>query len=116
MEDAAAPIDLVEKDGQEVVEAAGRKRIRYLERALRKDVHVLVEEAVAAHPVTGEAGHVVGDLESRVTIDSRRFPPGRLAGHVVGHLVLEEDVGAAVAVPDHLVLLEAVSYTHLTLP
>jgi len=70
-----------------------------------KDVHALVEEAVAAHTVSAEAGHSAGNLEGRPAVDTWSLPPRRLAGRVVGHLVLEEDVRAAIAVPDHLVLL-----------
>src|SRR5258708_35321789 len=69
------------------------------------DVHALVEEAVAAHTVSAEAGRSAGNLEGCPAIDARSLHPRRLAGRVVGHLVLEEDVRAAIPVPDHLVLL-----------
>ena len=86
---------------------APRRQVRgHLERVRREDVHALVEEAVAAHAVAAEALHAVGDLERSPAVDARRFHPRRLARRVVRHLVLEEDVGAAVSVPDHLVLLE----------
>src|ERR1700704_3287071 len=69
------------------------------------DVHALVEEAVAAHTVSAEAGRSAGNLEGRPAVDTRSLHPRLLAGWVVGHLVLEEDVRAAIPVPDHLVLL-----------
>src|ERR1700674_527482 len=106
VEDAATSIDLVEKDRQEVMQAACRKLAWHLERTLRVDIHVLVEEAIAAHAVTREARHAFRNLESRVAVNSRRLHPGGLGRYVIGHLVLKENVGAAVAVPDHLVLLE----------
>src|SRR5260370_13877420 len=72
----------------------------------RVDVRPLVEEAVAAHSVSGEAGYVVRDFEGRVPVDARRFHPGCLAGHVIRHLVLEEDICPAVPVPEDFELLE----------
>src|SRR3984957_8787733 len=63
------------------------------------------EEAVAAQAVPGEAGHPGSDQEGRIAVRRRAGHPGRLAGRIVRHLVLEEDVLAALAVPDHLVLL-----------
>src|SRR5205809_4580775 len=69
------------------------------------DFHALVEEAVAAHTISTEAGHTAGNLEGRPAVDPWSLHPCRLAGWVVGHLVLEEDVRAAIPVPDHLVLL-----------
>jgi len=69
------------------------------------DVHAPVEEAVAAHTVSAESGYSVGNLEGRPAVDTGSLHPRRLAGRVVGHLVLEEDVRAAIPVPDHLVLL-----------
>src|SRR5207237_9938636 len=65
----------------------------------------LVEEAVASHAEPLEAGHTGRDLEGREAIDAWRLPPNRLARHVVGQFVLEENVRPAVPVPDHVVLL-----------
>ena len=95
----------VEEDRQQVVQAARRQRRRHLERVGGEDVHALVEEAVAAHPVPVEARHRVGDLERGVAVDAGSLRPRGLARRVVRHLVLEEDDPAAVAVPDHLGLL-----------
>ena len=69
------------------------------------DVDALVEETVAAHTVPAEAGHSVGNLKSRPTVNPGSLHPSRLTWRVVGHLVLEEDVGPAISVPDHLVFL-----------
>src|SRR6202020_2471814 len=52
-----------------------------------------------------ERGDAVGDVERRVAVLGRAGHPGGLARHVVGVLVLVEDDGAALAVPDGLVLL-----------
>src|ERR1700758_5065394 len=69
------------------------------------NVYALIEEAVAAHTVPAEAADSAGNFEGCPTIDTGSLHPRRLAGRVVGHLVLEENVGAAIPVPDHLVLL-----------
>src|SRR5438309_2750840 len=106
MQDAALAVDYVEEDREQVVQAAGGKRIGDLESALREYVLSLVEEAVAAHSVTMEARHAGSDLECSVPVDARRLHPRVLVRHVIGHLVLEENVGSTVAVPDHLVFLE----------
>ncbi len=83
---------------------AGR-RARSLE-GLRGDYRqTLVEEAVAAEPVTGEAADIVRDRERRVAISAGVRHPGGLARRVVRHLILEENVRAALAAPDHLRLL-----------
>src|SRR5947199_235794 len=74
-------------------------------RVLGVDVHALVEEAVATHTISVEAGHIAGNLEGCPTVNAGSLHPCRLAGRVVGHLILEEDVCAAIPVPDHLVLL-----------
>jgi len=71
----------------------------------REDVYAVVEEAVAPYSVPGEARHAVSNLEGRPAIDTRLFHPRRLAWWVVRHLVLEEQVRAAISVPDRLVLL-----------
>src|SRR5207237_8595926 len=89
----------------QIVEARLREGVWNLKRALGEDVHALVEEAIAAHTVSAEAGHSVGNLEGCPAVDTGSLHPRRLAGRVVGHLVLEEDVRAAIPVPDHLVLL-----------
>ena len=52
-----------------------------------------------------EAPHAVGDLEGGPAVDTWGSRPRRLARRVAGHLVLEEDHPAAIAVPDRLVLL-----------
>ena len=105
MQDAAGSVGGVEEDGQKVIEAGSRQAIWDFEGMRRKDVHALVEEAVATHAIPGEAGHLSAHLERRPAVDARCLHPRRLAGWVVGHLVLEEDVGAVIPVPDHLVLL-----------
>ena len=69
------------------------------------DVHSLVEKAITAHTVSAEAGHSVGKLEGRPAVDTRSFHPRGLTGRIIGHLVLEEDVRAAITLPDHFVLL-----------
>src|SRR5215831_15680984 len=76
-----------------------------LKRVRSIDVHALVEEAVASHAVSTEAGHSIGNLEGCPAVNTGSLHPRRLAGRVVGHLVLEEDVCATIPVPDHLVLL-----------
>src|SRR6202044_1102965 len=76
------------------------------ERAAGHDRNAAVEEAVAAHPVPLEGGCPSGDQEGRITLRPRAGPPGGLARRVIGHLVLEENVGPGCPVPDHLVLLE----------
>ena len=69
------------------------------------NVYALIKEAVAPHPVSGETSHAAGKLERGPAVDTRRLHPCRLAWRIIGHLVLEEDVGATIPVPDHLVLL-----------
>src|SRR5207248_343065 len=95
----------VEEDREQIVEARLREGVWNLKRALGEDVHALVEEAIAAHTVSAEAGHSAGNLEGCPAVNTGSLHPRRLAGRVVRHLVLEEDVRATVAVPDHLVLL-----------
>src|SRR5260370_25993517 len=86
---------------------APRRKLRgNLDRVRCKYVDALVEERVNAHSVSAEARDVVGDLEGGPAVDARSLHPRCLARHVVRHLVLEEDVGAAIAVPDHVELLE----------
>src|ERR1700691_2055837 len=63
------------------------------------------EHDVAAHSVALERPDVRRDQEGRVAVLAGRLHPVRLGGRVVGQLVLEEDIGAALAAPDHLVLL-----------
>ena len=70
-----------------------------LKRVRGVDVYALVEEAVAAHTISSEAGHGVSDLEGCPAVHTRSLHPGRLARRVVGHLVLEEDIRAPVAFP-----------------
>src|SRR5438105_13760806 len=71
-----------------------------------EDLDALIEEAVAAHAIPAEAGHLAGNLEGGPAVDAGSLHPRRLAGRLVGHYVLEEDNCAVIAVPDHLVLLE----------
>src|SRR6266851_9664576 len=97
----------VKEDRQQVVQAPCGEACRHFERMRRVDIQPLVEEAVAAHSVSGEARDVVTNLECRVTVDSRRLHPGGLPGNVVWKLVLEEDVGPALAIPVHVELLTA---------
>ena len=94
-----------EEDCQQIVKTSRREGDGNLKRVRGVDVHALVEKAVAAHSVSAEAGYIAGNLEGRPAVDTRSLHPRRLAGRVVGHLVLEEDVRAAIPVPDHLVLL-----------
>ena len=94
-----------QEDGQQVVEASRRQSGRNLKRVCGVDIDALIEEAVAAHPVSAEAGHIVGYLEGSPAVDTWSLHPSRLARWIVGHLVLKEDGRAGVAVPDDLVLL-----------
>ncbi|HEX6478528.1 MAG TPA: hypothetical protein VF043_06770, partial [Ktedonobacteraceae bacterium] len=104
VQDATKP-GLREEDCQQIVETSRREGGGHLKRVLGVDVHALVEEAVAAHTVSVEAGHTVGNLEGCPTVNAGSLHPCRLAGRVVGHLILEEDVCTAIPVPGHLVLL-----------
>src|SRR5579859_6364014 len=104
MLDAAEP-GCGEKDREQVMQASRREGGRNLKCVCRVDVHPLIEEAVAAHTVPTEAAHIVRYFEGGPAIDAGSLHPCRLARRVVGHLVLEEDVGAAISSPDHLVLL-----------
>ena len=92
------------------MQAARRQRGRHLECMRGEDVRAavvgLVEEAVAPHAVTAERRDAIRDLEGGIAVDAWGLHPGRLGRRVVGHLVLEEDVSPAVAVPDHVELLE----------
>src|SRR5581483_9777026 len=65
----------------------------------------LVEEAVAAHTISVEAGYTAGNLEGSPAINAGSLHPGRLGRRVVGHLILEEDVCAAISIPDYFILL-----------
>src|SRR5579859_4458913 len=94
-----------EENGQQIVQASRWQGSGNLKGVRGKDAYALVEEAVAAHPISAEAGYRAGNLEGRPAIDAGRLHPGRLAGWVVGHLILEEDVRATVPIPDHFVLL-----------
>lgn len=62
MQDAPGP-GCGEEDGQQIVEASRREGGRNFKRILRVDGHTLVEEAVAAHSVSVEAGYIVRNLE-----------------------------------------------------
>src|ERR1700745_1129152 len=81
------------------------ERGRPLKCGCGKKFRALVEEAVAPHAISAEAGHSVGNLEGRPTVDPGSLHPRGLAWWIVGHLVLKEDVRSAVPIPDHLVLL-----------
>src|ERR1700732_3736923 len=87
------------------MEACRRERGGDLKRRRGEDVHAPGEEAVAAHTESAETAHRIGNLEGRPAIDTRSLHPRRLTRRVVRHLVLEEDVCAAVTVPDDLELL-----------
>ncbi len=104
VQDATKP-GLGEEDREQIFETSRREGAGNFKRVFGVDVHALVEEAVATHTISVEAGHIAGNLEGRPTVDTRSLHPCRLAGRVVGHLILEEDVCAAIPVPDHLVLL-----------
>src|SRR5207248_11773039 len=95
----------IEEDGEQIMEAGLRKRDGDFKRVCCEYVHALVEEAVAAHTVSAEAAYSVRNLEGRPAIDTGSLHPRCLAGRVVGHLVLEEDVRAAIPVPDDLIFL-----------
>src|SRR5437879_11362070 len=71
-----------------------------------EDIQPLVEERVTSHAIAVETRDGRSDFEGRVAVDARGLTPCGLARYVIWHLVLEEDVGAAVAVPDHVELLE----------
>src|SRR5882762_3196166 len=64
-------------DGQQVVEASRRKGGRNLKRVRGVDVHALIEEALASHPVAAEAGHIVVYLEGGPAVDARSLHPSR---------------------------------------
>ena len=93
------------KDREQIIQARRREGDGDLKRVRGVDVYALVEEAVAAHTISFEAGHGIGDLEGCPAVDTRSLRPLRLARRVVGHLVLEEDFRAPIAVPHHLVFL-----------
>src|ERR1700678_745108 len=94
----------VQEHSEQVMELNARS-IGCLERHRVLDRHALVEVAVAAHSVALERGDAVGDVEGRIAVLGRTRHPGRLARHLVGVLVLEEDHLSALAVPDDLVPL-----------
>src|SRR5215467_1959995 len=104
VQDATFPMSSIEEDREQIVETSRRQGGGDLKRVFGVDGHALVEEAVAAHPVSAEAGHSAGNLEGRPAVDTGSLHPRRMAGWVIGHLVLEEDVRAAIPVPDDLVL------------
>src|SRR5581483_7766786 len=94
-----------EEDREQIMQAPCRQGSGNLKRICGEDVHAVVEEAVTAQTEAAEALYAVSNLEGRPAVNAWSLHPRRLAGWVVGHLVLEEDVRAAVAVPDHLELL-----------
>src|SRR5713101_951568 len=100
IQNAALSMRLVEEEREDVVQAPDGKGCRHLESVGGEDVDALVEERVGAHSISMEARDAISNFEGCVSIDSRCLHPGRLARNVVRHLVLEEDVGAPVAVPD----------------
>ena len=104
VQDAAEPCR-TKKDREQIIQARMWEGDWDLKRVRGVDVYALVEEAVAAHTISSEAGHGVGDLEGCPAVDTRSLRPRRLARRVVGHLVLEEDFRPPIAVPNHLVFL-----------
>src|SRR6266542_1793913 len=93
-----------DRQSQDVVQPdAGRHG--HLEGVARVDRGIHVEEAVTAQAPRLVRPDGVGDLVGRVSQGAVRLPPGGLARRVVGHLVLEHDRLAVLAVPDDLVLL-----------
>src|SRR5258708_11706238 len=105
VQDATCAVRGVEEDRQQIVETSRREGGGNLKRVRGVDVHALVEEGVAAHTVSAEAGHTVGNLEGCPTVNAGSLPPRILAGWIVGHLILEKDVCAAIPVPYRVVLL-----------
>jgi len=93
------------KDREQIIQARSREGDGDLKRVRGVDGYALVEKAVAAHTISSETGHVVGDLEGCPAVDARSLRPRRLDRRVVWHLVLEEDFRAPIAVPHHLVFL-----------
>jgi len=104
VQDAAGSLR-TKKDREQIIQARRREGGGDLKRVRGVDGYALVEEAVAAHTISFETGHVVSDLEGCPAVDSRSLRPRRLARRVVGHLVLEEDFCAPIAVPHDLVFL-----------
>src|SRR5581483_8969516 len=103
VDDVLDHADSAQGHGEQVVEVdagAGRG----LEGVVRHDRRVDVEVAVAAQAVGRMAGDVRGYLVGGVAVGGA-VHPGGLVRRVVGHLVLEEDGLAAVAVPLHVVVL-----------
>src|SRR6266567_7646633 len=94
----------VEKHREHVVESYGRS-LRGLERHRVLNGDTLVEEGVTAHGVTLEAVDVVRQQERREAVLVAVGHPDRLAGHLVGILVLEEQHEPVLSAPDRLVLL-----------
>src|SRR5258708_17038172 len=105
VQDATFPVRGVEEDREQIVETSCREGGGNLKRVFGVDVHALVEEGVATNTGSVEAGHTVGNLEGRPAVDAGSLHPRRLAGWIVGHLILEKDVCAAIPVPDRVVLL-----------
>ena len=105
VQNAAGSLRRIKKDREQIIQARSREGDGDLKRVRGVDVYALVEEAVAAHTISSEAAHGVGDLEGRPAEDTWSLHPLRLARRVVGHLVLEEDFRAPIAVPHHLVFL-----------
>ena len=91
----------VEKDSQETVQL-DPGHLRHFESARGMDIGADVEIGVTAHAPglmrRDTIGYLVGGVAQNYVI-----PPFSLGRRVVGHLVLEEDGLAALAVPDELV-------------
>src|SRR6266487_107901 len=92
-----------EKDSQDVMQLHPSIN-RNFEGACGVNIRADIEEGVTAHPPGLMRFDGVGYLVSGVAIDAIMHP-GRLIRRIVGHLVLEEDGLAVLAIPDKLVLL-----------
>ena len=68
VQDASLPVRWIQEDRKQIVETPRREGSGNLEGVCGIDVHALVEEAVAAHAVSAEAGHRVGHLEGGLAV------------------------------------------------
>ena len=74
IQDATVP-GCGEEDCQQIVEASRRKSGGDFKGVCSVDVHALVEEAVAAHAISAETGHLAVDLEGRPSVDTWGLHP-----------------------------------------